>query len=275
MLRYVYIIQYQDIFCKPVKMAACVFISCTLWDNYRGTICGRRSPTILNDMNTNFLPMTQADLIQRGWEELDVIIVSGDAYVDHPAWAAAILGRFLEHKGFRVGIIAQPDWRSLDDIRRLGQPRLFFAVSGGNMDSLVNHYTADKVKRREDMYSPGGKTGLRPDRATIVYSNLVRQAYPGVPVVIGGVEASLRRLAHYDYWSDQVRRSILVDSKADLLVYGMGEYNLLEIARRLKGGQEIAYIRNLRGTCFQVSTPPEKAIALPPTKKPRRTRRLL
>jgi len=211
----------------------------------------------------NFLPVDQNDLLQRGWDELDIIIVSGDAYVDHPAWAAAILGRFLEQKGFRVGIIAQPDWRSLDDIRKLGQPRLFFAVSGGNMDSLVNHYTADKKKRREDVYSPGGKTGLRPDRATIVYSNLVRQAYPGVPIVIGGVEASLRRLAHYDYWSDRVRRSILVDSKADVLVYGMGEYNLLEIARRLKGGQDIAYLRNLRGTCFLAAMPPEKAVEIP------------
>ncbi|MDD3365357.1 MAG: YgiQ family radical SAM protein [Syntrophomonas sp.] len=211
----------------------------------------------------NFLPINNSDLEERGWEELDIIIVSGDAYVDHPAWAAAILGRFMEHNGYRVGIIAQPDWRNLDDIRRLGQPRLFFAISGGNMDSMVNHYTADKKKRREDMYSPGGKTGLRPDRPTIVYSNLVRQAYPGVPIVIGGVEASLRRLAHYDYWSDKVRRSILVDCKADLLVYGMGEYNLLEIARSLKGGKDIAYLRKLRGTCYLSKNMPEHAIELP------------
>lgn len=211
----------------------------------------------------NFLPINKADLEERGWEELDVIIVSGDAYVDHPAWAAAILARFMEHNGYRVGIISQPDWRNLDDIRRLGQPRLFFAISGGNMDSMVNHYTADKKKRREDLYSPGGKTGLRPDRPTIVYSNLVRQAYPGVPIVIGGVEASLRRLAHYDYWSDQVRRSILVDSKADLLVYGMGEYNLLEIARSLKSGKDIAYLRKLRGTCYLSKSMPEHAIELP------------
>ena len=211
----------------------------------------------------DFLPINQEDLTRRGWEELDVIIISGDAYVDHPAWAAAILGRFLEQKGYRVGIIAQPDWRSLKDIKSLGQPRLFFAVSGGNMDSMVNHYTADKKKRREDMYSPGGKIGLRPDRATLVYSNLVRQAYPGVPIVIGGVEASLRRLAHYDYWSDQVRRSILVDSKADLLVYGMGEYSILEIARRLKAGHEIAYLSNLKGTCYLAKNIPDKAIELP------------
>ncbi len=211
----------------------------------------------------NFLPINKADLEPRGWEELDVIIISGDAYVDHPAWAAAILGRFMEHNGYRVGIIAQPDWRSLNDIKSLGQPRLFFAISGGNMDSMVNHYTADKKKRHEDMYSPGGRTGLRPDRPTIVYSNLVRQAYPGIPIIIGGVEASLRRLAHYDYWSDQVRRSILVDSKADLLVYGMGEYNLLEIARSLKAGKDIAYLRKLRGTCYLSKSMPAHALELP------------
>ncbi|MDD4802010.1 MAG: YgiQ family radical SAM protein [Syntrophomonas sp.] len=211
----------------------------------------------------DFLPINKTDLKARGWDELDVIIVSADAYVDHPAWAAAILGRYLEHYGYRVGIIAQPDWRNLDDIKSLGQPRLFFAISGGNMDSMVNHYTADKKRRREDMYSPGGKTGLRPDRPTIVYSNLVRQAYPGVPVVIGGVEASMRRLAHYDYWGDRVRRSILLDSRADLLVYGMGEHNLLEIARRLKGGQDIAYLRNLRGTCYLSLNMPENALVLP------------
>jgi len=211
----------------------------------------------------DFLPVNKTDLEKRGWDELDVIIVSGDAYVDHPGWAAAILGKFLENKGYRVGIIAQPDWRTLDDIRSLGQPRLFFAISGGNMDSLVNHYTADKKRRREDMYSPGGKTGMRPDRATIVYSNLVRQAFPGVPIVIGGVEASLRRLAHYDYWSDQVRRSILVDSKADLLVYGMGEYPLLEIANRIKAGQDIAYMRNIRGTCWIASSVPGNTSELP------------
>ncbi|MEN6348903.1 MAG: YgiQ family radical SAM protein, partial [Syntrophomonas sp.] len=210
-----------------------------------------------------FLPVNQDDLIERGWDELDIIIVSGDAYVDHPAWAAAILGRFLEHQGYRVGIISQPEWRSLNDIRKLGQPRLMFAISAGNMDSMVNHYTADKKKRREDLYSPGGKTGRRPDRATIVYSNLIRQAYPGVPIVIGGVEASLRRLAHYDYWSDQVRRSILVDSKADLLVYGMGEYNLGEIARRLKSGQNIAYMHKLRGTCYISKNLPEQVVELP------------
>ena len=210
-----------------------------------------------------FLPISRADMEARGWDELDIIIVSGDAYVDHPAWAAALLGRFMEFHGYRVGIIAQPDWRDLEDITRLGQPRLFFAVSGGNLDSMVSHYTADKKKRREDMYSPGGQAGLRPDRPTIVYSNLIRQAYPGVPIVIGGVEASLRRLAHYDYWTDQVRRSILVDSRADLLVYGMGEYQLLEIANRLRAGQNIAWLHNLRGTCYLTGKLPEAAAEIP------------
>lgn len=210
----------------------------------------------------DFLPVNQRDLQDRGWDELDIIFVSGDAYVDHPAWAAAILGRFLEKHGFRVGIIAQPDWQSLNDIRKLGQPRLFFAVSAGNMDSMVNHYTADKKKRREDLYSPGGQAGLRPDRASIVYTNLIRQAYPGVPVIIGGVEASLRRLAHYDYWSEQVRRSILVDSKADLLVYGMGEYTLLEIARHLKSGKDIHHLTGLRGSCYLSRQLPEAAVEI-------------
>lgn len=209
------------------------------------------------------LPISRTDMESRGWDELDMIIVSGDAYVDHPAWAAALLGRFMESQGYRVGIIAQPDWRDLEDITSLGQPRLFFAISGGNLDSMVSHYTADKKKRREDMYSPGGRAGLRPDRPTIVYSNLVRQAYPEVPIVIGGVEASLRRLAHYDYWSDQVRRSILVDSRADLLVYGMGEYQLLEIAQRLHAGQNIAYLHNLRGTCYLTGKLPVDAEELP------------
>ncbi len=202
------------------------------------------------DTKADFLPINRADMDKRGWGELDVILVSGDAYVDHPAWAAAILGRWLEKNGFRVGVIAQPRWDSLEDIKQLGQPRLMFAVSGGNMDSMVNHYTADRNRRRDDAYSPGGKRGLRPDRATLVYSNLIRQAFPGVPMVIGGVEASLRRLAHYDYWSDKVRRSILLDSRADLLVYGMGEAILLSLARRLQAGENIASIHDLAGTCY-------------------------
>ncbi|MGI5920432.1 MAG: YgiQ family radical SAM protein [Syntrophomonadaceae bacterium] len=211
----------------------------------------------------DFLPVNKADLAKRGWDEVDIIIVSADAYVDHPAWAAAILGRFLESRGYRVGVIAQPGWRSLEDICRLGKPRLFFAISGGNMDSMVNHYTADKKRRHKDLYSPGGQTGLRPDRPTIVYANLVRRAYPQVPIVIGGIEASLRRLAHYDYWSNKVRRSILMDSRADLLVYGMGEYSLLEIAARLQNGEDIGFIRNLRGTCYVAPKPNQHALKLP------------
>jgi uncharacterized radical SAM protein YgiQ len=211
----------------------------------------------------NFLPVSRQDMNERGWDELDIIFVSGDAYVDHPAWAAALLGRFLEKQGFRVGIIAQPDWHSPEDIQKLGRPRLFFAVSAGNMDSMVSHYTADKKRRSEDLYSPGGKAGLRPDRASIVYTGLIRQAWPGVPVVIGGVEPSLRRLAHYDYWSEKVRRSILVDSKADLLAYGMGEYPLLEIARHLKAGKQIRYLTNLRSTSYLSKVLPDDALELP------------
>lgn len=199
----------------------------------------------------------------RNWEQADIIIVSGDAYVDHPAWAAALLGRFLESHGYRVGIIAQPKWSSGEDITKLGAPRLFFAVSAGNMDSMVNHYTADRKKRRRDLYSPGGAAGLRPDRATIVYCNLIRQHFPGVPVVIGGIEASLRRLAHYDYWSDSIRRSLLLDSKADLLVYGMGEYTLLHLAERCRAGERINEIKDLRGTCSWVRELPAEAAVLP------------
>lgn len=211
----------------------------------------------------DFLPVNKMDLEYRYWDGLDIIFVSGDAYVDHPAWAAAILGRFLEKHGYRVGIIAQPDWQSLEDFKKLGRPRLFFAVSAGNLDSMVNHYTADKKKRHEDAYSPGGKAGCRPDRATIVYTNRLRQAFPGVPVVIGGVEASLRRLAHYDYWTGKVRRSILLDSKADLLVYGMGEYKLLEIARFIEAGGEVKNLNSLPGTVYVSSTMPQNVMKLP------------
>jgi len=211
----------------------------------------------------DFLPVNKKDFIQRGWDEVDIILVSGDAYVDHPSWAAAILGRFLESNGYRVGIIAQPDWRSLNDFKKLGSPRLFFGISAGNLDTMVNHYTADKKKRHEDLYSPGGESGYRPDRATIVYANRLREAYPGVPIIIGGIEASLRRLAHYDYWADRVRRSILMDSKADLLIYGMGEYRLLDIARYLNAGKDIKYLHKLRNSCYVSSFLPENALELP------------
>ncbi|MEN0062667.1 MAG: YgiQ family radical SAM protein [Myxococcota bacterium] len=199
---------------------------------------------------TAFLPVCRGDLEARGWDELDIILVSGDAYVDHPAFGPPLIARFLEGRGFRVGIIAQPDWKDPAAFQVLGRPRLFFGVAAGNLDSMLNRLTAQKKNRSEDQYSPGGRTGLRPDRATIVYTNKCRQAYPGVPVVIGGIEASLRRLAHYDYWSDKVRRSILVDSKADLLIFGMGERPVWEVARRLRDGQAIDQVRNVRGTAF-------------------------
>ena len=168
-------------------------------------------------------PASAAEMAARGWDSVDVVFVTGDAYVDHPSFAMAILHRVLEAAGFRVAILSQPDWRVVEPWRQFGRPRLFFAVSAGNMDSLINHYTANKKVRNDDAYSPGGRIGLRPDRATLPYCQRCREAFPGVPVIAGGVEASLRRLAHYDYWSDTVRRSILLDSKADLVVYGMGE----------------------------------------------------
>lgn len=211
----------------------------------------------------SFLPISKFDLEKRGWDQLDVIIVSGDAYVDHPSWAAAVLGRVLEDRGYRVGVIAQPDWKSTNDFMMLGEPRLFFAVAAGNVDTLVSHYTSEKNRRKRDLYSPGGQAGLRPDRATIVYSNRIREAYPQAPILIGGVEASLRRLAHYDYWSNKVRNSILIDSRADLLVYGMGEYTLTEIARRVAGGEPLDTIHDLRGTCYVTKELVDDSITLP------------
>jgi uncharacterized radical SAM protein YgiQ len=196
------------------------------------------------------LPMTRTEMEARGWDAVDVVFVSGDAYVDHPSFAMAILGRVLEAAGFRVAILSQPDWHSCEPWRQFGRPRLFFAVSAGNMDSLINHYTANKKVRNDDAYSPGGRIGLRPDRATLPYCHRAREAFPGVPVIAGGVEASLRRLAHYDYWSDTVRRSILLDCKADLVVYGMGEQSIVEIARRLAAGQTVRDLRDLRGVAY-------------------------
>ena len=197
-----------------------------------------------------FAPTTAAEVQARGWDAVDVVFVTGDAYVDHPSFAMAILHRVLEQAGFRVAILSQPAWKSADPWREFGKPRLFFAVSAGNMDSLINHYTASKKVRNDDAYSPGGKIGLRPDRATLVYCQRAREAFPGVPVIAGGVEASLRRLAHYDYWSDTVKRSILLDSKADLVVYGMGEANIVEIARRLAAGNTVKDMRDLRGIAY-------------------------
>ncbi len=200
------------------------------------------------------LPMTREEMRGRGWDEVDVVFVTGDAYVDHASFAMAILGRVLEAAGFRVGILSQPDWRSADAWRTFGRPRLFFAVSAGNMDSMINHYTASRKVRNDDAYSPGGRIGLRPDRPTLPYSQRAREAYPGVPVIAGGVEASLRRLAHYDYWSDTVRRSILLDSKADLIVYGMGERQIVEIARRLASGAGPEDLRDLRGVAYALGS---------------------
>lgn len=196
------------------------------------------------------LPMSMEEAQRRGWDELDIVFVTGDAYIDHPSFAMAILGRVLEAAGFRVGIVSQPDWRKVDDWRRFGRPKLFFGISAGNMDSMINHYTANKKVRNADAYSPGGRIGLRPDRATLSYCQRAREAYPGVPVIAGGVEASLRRLAHYDYWSDKVRRSILLDCKADLLVFGMGEEAILEIAQRLQKGETVKDLRNMRGMAY-------------------------
>src|SRR5256886_2965003 len=196
------------------------------------------------------LPMTRAEMTARGWDDVDVVFVTGDAYVDHPSFAMAILHRVLEAAGFRVAMLSQPDWRSVEPWRQFGRPRLFYAISAGNMDSLINHYTANKKVRNDDAYSPGGRIGLRPDRATLPYCQRAREAFPGVPVIAGGVEASLRRLAHYDYWSDTVRRSVLLDSKADLIVYGMGERAIVEIARRLSAGKTVKDLRDLRGVTY-------------------------
>jgi len=198
----------------------------------------------------DFLPTRRSEMEALGWDQADVIFVSGDAYVDHPSFAAALLGRWLEAHGFRVAVLAQPDWQSADAWRALGPPRLFYAVSAGNMDSMINHYTANRKRRNADAYSPGGRIGLRPDRASAVYAQRCREAFKGVPVVVGGVEASLRRVAHYDYWSDKVRPSHLVHSKADLLAFGMGERTILAIAQRLAAGEEVSALRDLRGVAY-------------------------
>lgn len=194
----------------------------------------------------------------RGWEEIDFLIITGDAYVDHPSFGHAIIARWLEAHGFRVGILSQPDWKSSSDFEKLGRPRLGVMLAAGNLDSMLNHYTASGKKRRTDDYTPGGVAGRRPDRATIVYANKVRELWGDIPLVIGGIEASLRRFAHYDCWSDKVRRSVLTDSRADLLVYGMGELASLEIARRLADGIPVSAIRDIPGTCWKTHDP-EKA----------------
>ena len=196
------------------------------------------------------LPMTRAEMDALGWDSCDIIIVTGDAYVDHPSFGMAVVGRALEAQGFRVGIIAQPDWTSAVAFKVLGRPTLFFGVAAGNMDSMINRYTADRKRRNDDAYTPGNVGDKRPDRAVIVYSQRVREAYRDVPLVIGSIEASLRRIAHYDYWSDKIRRSVLLDSRADLLVYGNAERAIIDIAHRLAAGDPVHSIRDLRGTAF-------------------------
>ena len=207
-------------------------------------------PSVMKPPVQKFLPTTREEMQARGWNEVDVVFVTGDAYIDHPSFAMAILGRVLEREGFRVAILSQPTWNSCEPWKEFGRPRLFFGVSAGNMDSLINHYTANKKVRNDDAYSPGGRIGLRPDRATLSYCQRAREAFPGVPVIAGGVEASLRRLAHYDYWSDTVKRSIVLDSKADLVVYGMGEEPIIEIARRLQNGETVKDLRKMRGVAY-------------------------
>ncbi|MHB1871271.1 MAG: YgiQ family radical SAM protein [Steroidobacteraceae bacterium] len=212
-----------------------------------------------------FLPMSRAEMDALGWDSCDIILVTGDAYVDLPSFGMAIIGRVLEGQGFRVGIIAQPDWHCAEPFTALGQPNLFFGITGGNMDSMVNRYTADRRLRSDDAYTPGGEGGRRPDRSVIVYAQRVREAFKDVPIVIGGIEASLRRIAHFDYWSEKVRRSVLLDAKADLLVYGSGERQVCEIAHRLAAGESIRELTDVRGTAFARKAVPEGWIEIDST----------
>jgi len=207
---------------------------------------------------TDFLPTTKKELELRSWDEVDVVFFTGDAYIDHPAFGAAVIGRILEAEGLRVAIVPQPNWRDdLRDFKKMGRPRLFFAVSAGNMDSMVNHYTANKRLRSDDAYSPDGKPNMRPDYATITYCNIIRKLYPEVPIVIGGIEASLRRFTHYDYWSDKLMPSILVDSKADILIYGNGEKPIRELVRKIRDGESVKQITDIPQTSFLAKEIPE------------------
>ena len=199
-----------------------------------------------------FLPINYREMKERGWEQVDFVLVTGDAYVDHPSFGTSIISRVLESFGYRVGILSQPDWSGPEPFREFGRPRLGFLVNSGNVDSMVNHYSVFKHRRKSDYYSPGGKAGRRPDRAVIVYCNRIREAYKDVPVIIGGLEASLRRFGHYDYWDDKVRRSILMDSRADILIYGMGEKAVIEIAEALDSGLAPEHIGWSRGTCVRM-----------------------
>ena len=226
----------------------------------------------------DFLPVSREDMVSRGWYWYDFLLVTGDAYVDHPSFGAAVISRVLEHEGYRVAVLAQPDWHSAAAFEAMGRPRYGVFIGAGNLDSMVAHYTAAKKPRSEDFYSPGKKAGLRPDRATIVYANRAREAFPGLPVIIGGLEASLRRFAHYDYWDDAVRRSVLSDSGADILVYGMGERQTREIARRLRKKEPVSELRDIRGTAFFAASPEEclfpEAVTLPSYEEVRDERRL-
>lgn len=215
-------------------------------------------------MSAVFIPTTRKEMRQRGWDELDIIFISGDAYIDHPSFGVPLLARWLEAHDFRVGIIAQPDWRTKEPFMVLGRPRLCFAVSAGAMDSMVAHYTPARKLRHDDAYTPGNRHGARPNRAVIVYTSRLKEAYRDTPVLIGGIEASLRRFAQYDYWEDKVRRSILFDAKADLLLYGMAERSLLEVARRLRDGERIEDIRDVRGTAYAVRHIPPDALEIAP-----------
>ncbi|WOH37785.1 YgiQ family radical SAM protein [Thalassotalea fonticola] len=208
--------------------------------------------------STPFFPMSRKEMDDLGWDSCDIILVTGDAYVDHPSFGMAIIGRMLEAQGFRVGMISQPDWHSKDAFMTLGKPNLFFGVTGGNMDSMINRYTAERRMRHDDAYTPNNEGGKRPDRAVMVYTQRCKEAYKGVPVVIGGIEASLRRIAHYDYWSDKVRRSVIFDAKADILIYGNAERPLVEVAHRISRGENVSTITDVRGTAFIRKTPLEE-----------------
>ena len=218
----------------------------------------------------SFLPICKQDMLDRGWVQCDFVYVIGDAYVDHPSFGHAIISRVLEHHGYSVGIISQPDWNNPKSIDVFGRPRLGFLVSGGNMDSMVNHYSVTKHRRKTDAYTPGGVMGKRPDYATVVYCNLIRRTYRDVPILIGGIEASLRRLAHYDYWSESLKRSILLDSQADILMYGMGERSVVEIADALNAGMDVKDITYIDGTVFKTD-----AVPIEPTLQIRELRSLI
>lgn len=213
--------------------------------------------TAVSQSSSTFLPVSRSEMQALGWDQCDIIIVTGDAYVDHPSFGMAIIGRLLESQGFKVGIIAQPNWKSADAFKALGKPRLFFGVAAGNMDSMINRYTADRKIRSDDAYTAGGKAGKRPDRASIVYSQRCREAFKEVPIVLGGIEGSLRRIAHYDYWQDKVRRSILLDSRADILLYGNAERAIVEVAQRVSQGESVDQIKNVRGTAFVRTDTPQ------------------